>query len=176
MTTSSCTTRRSGSTADPALLLINGLGSQCINYRLEWCERFAAAGFFVIRFDNRDVGLSTGFDDAGTDAPAYAVEDMAGDAVAVLDAANIDRAHVLGVSMGGMIVQRLAIDHADRLRSMTSVMSTTGDADVGHPERRRPRAHRRPGPAGPGGLPAAPDHLASGPGGARPASTRPGSA
>lgn len=122
-----------GFDADPALLLINGLGSQCINYRLEWLERFVAAGFFVIRFDNRDVGLSTGFDDAGTDAPAYAVEDMAGDAVAVLDAANIDRAHVLGLSMGGMIAQLLAIHHADRLRSVTSMMSTTGDADVGLP-------------------------------------------
>ena len=122
-----------GFDADPALLLINGLGSQCINYRVEWLERFVAAGFFVIRFDNRDVGLSTGFDDAGTDAPAYAVEDMAGDAVAVLDAANIDRAHVLGLSMGGMIAQVLAIHHADRLRSVTSMMSTTGDTDVGLP-------------------------------------------
>ena len=55
--------------ADPALLLVNGLGSQCINYRAEWCERFVAAGFFVIRFDNRDVGLSTGFDAAGIEVP-----------------------------------------------------------------------------------------------------------
>ena len=66
-----------GFEADPALLLVNGLGSQCINYRVEWVERFVAAGFFVIRFDNRDVGLSTAFDDAGTAEPAYTVEDMA---------------------------------------------------------------------------------------------------
>lgn len=122
-----------GFDADPALLLVNGLGSQCINYRVEWVERFVAAGFFVIRFDNRDVGLSTGFDDAGTAEPAYTLEDMAGDALAVLDAANIDRAHVLGLSMGGMIVQLLAIHHADRLRSVTSMMSSTSDPDAGLP-------------------------------------------
>ena len=121
-----------GFEADPALLLVNGLGSQCINYRVEWCERFVAAGFFVIRFDNRDVGLSTAFDEAGLTA-AYTVDDMAADAVAVLDAANVDRAHVLGLSMGGMIAQLLAIDHPDRLRSVTSLMSTTGDPDVGLP-------------------------------------------
>jgi len=118
--------------ADPALLLVNGLGSQCINYRAEWCERFVAAGFFVIRFDNRDVGLSTGFDAAGLTV-AYTLEDMAADALAVLDAAQVDRAHVLGLSMGGMIVQQLAIDHSDRLLSVTSMMSTTGDPDVGLP-------------------------------------------
>ena len=122
-----------GFDADPALLLVNGLGSQCINFRVEWVERFVAAGFFVIRFDNRDVGLSTGFDDAGTAAAAYTLEDMADDAVAVLDAADVGRAHVLGLSMGGMIVQLLAIHHADRLRSVTSMMSTTGDPDVGLP-------------------------------------------
>lgn len=121
-----------GFAADPALLLVNGLGSQCINYRVEWCERFVAAGFFVIRFDNRDVGLSTGFDAAGLIA-AYTLEDMAADALAVLDAAQVDRAHVLGLSMGGMIVQELAIAHADRLLSATSMMSTTGDPDVGLP-------------------------------------------
>ncbi len=121
-----------GFAADPALLLVNGLGSQCINYRVEWCERFVAAGFFVIRFDNRDVGLSTGFEAAGLTA-AYVLEDMAADALAVLDAAQVDRAHVLGLSMGGMIVQQLAIDHSDRLLSVTSMMSTTGDPDVGLP-------------------------------------------
>lgn len=121
-----------GFSADPALLLVNGLGSQCINYRAEWCERFVAAGFFVIRFDNRDVGLSTGFDAAGVTV-AYTLEDMAADALAVLDAAQVDRAHVLGLSMGGAIVQRLAIDHPDRLLSVTSMMSTTGDPDVGLP-------------------------------------------
>ena len=99
-----------GARDDPALLLVNGLGSQCINYREEWCEKFASEGFFVIRFDNRDVGLSSKLDDVG-----------------------VDRAHVMGVSMGGMIVQTLAIEHPGRLLSMTSVMSTTGDRDVGNP-------------------------------------------
>ena len=111
------------------LLLVNGLGSQCINYRTEWCELFVAAGFFVIRFDNRDVGMSTKF--TGAELPAYRLTDMAGDALAVLDAAGVERAHVLGLSMGGMIVQTLAIEHPERLRSMTSIMSTTGDPDVG---------------------------------------------
>ena len=121
-----------GFAADPALLLVNGLGSQCINYRVEWCERFVEAGFFVIRFDNRDVGLSTGFEAAGLTA-AYVLEDMAADALAVLDAAQVDRANVLGLSMGGTIVQRLAIDHPERLLSVTSMMSTTSDPDVGLP-------------------------------------------
>ncbi len=118
-----------GDPAAPPLLLVNGLGSQSINFRDEWCDLFVAAGFFVIRFDNRDVGLSTRIE-AG---PQYTLADMAGDALAVLDDAGVSRAHVMGVSMGGMIVQRLAIDHPGRLLSMTSVMSTTGDPDVGQP-------------------------------------------
>jgi pimeloyl-ACP methyl ester carboxylesterase len=124
-----------GFDADPALLLVNGLGSQCINFRSEWCERFAAAGFFVIRFDNRDVGWSTWFDERVSDPAValYTVSDMADDAVAVLDAVGVDRAHVVGFSMGGMIVQTLAIEHPERLRTMTSVMSSTGDRDVGNP-------------------------------------------
>jgi pimeloyl-ACP methyl ester carboxylesterase len=119
-----------GARGDPALLLVNGLGSQCINYHEKWCEKFAAEGFFVIRFDNRDVGLSSKLDDA---AVPYTLSDMAADAVAVLDDMGVDRAHVMGVSMGGMIVQTMAIEHRDRLVSITSVMSTTGDHDVGNP-------------------------------------------
>ena len=116
----------------PALLLINGLGSQCINFKTEWCQMFVDAGFFVIRFDNRDVGLSTKFDGAEGDPP-YTVEDMAADAIAVLDDAGVSRGHVVGFSMGGMIVQKLAIAHPGRFLSATSVMSTTGDPDVGNP-------------------------------------------
>jgi pimeloyl-ACP methyl ester carboxylesterase len=122
-----------GDPSDPALLLVNGLGSQCINYKEDWCALFAAEGFHVIRFDNRDVGLSTHL---STDAdPPYLLADMARDAIAVLDAVvgSEGRAHVIGLSMGGMIVQQMAIDNADRLLSMTSVMSTTGDPDVGQP-------------------------------------------
>ena len=115
-----------GAAGDPALVLVNGLGSQCINMAVEWCERYVAEGYRVIRLDNRDVGLSTKLEGVG-----YSLSDMADDVVAVLDAEGIRRAHVLGVSMGGMIVQRLAIDHPDRLLSMTSVMSRTGEPGYG---------------------------------------------
>lgn len=108
------------------LLLINGLGSQCINYAPEWCDMFAAKGYAVVRFDNRDVGLSSKL--PGVD---YTLADMAGDGVAVLDAVGAEAAHVMGCSMGGMIVQRLAIDHPDRLLSVTSVMSRTGEPEFG---------------------------------------------
>jgi pimeloyl-ACP methyl ester carboxylesterase len=115
-----------GDPEHPALVLVNGLGSQCINFHTDWCEMFAAEGYRVIRFDNRDVGLSSKLD--GVD---YTVTDMAEDVLAVLDAEGIDRAHVMGLSMGGMIVQRLAIDHPDRLLTMTTVMSRTGEPGYG---------------------------------------------
>jgi pimeloyl-ACP methyl ester carboxylesterase len=133
-----------GRVGDETLLLVNGLGSQCINFDVELCQRFVDRGFFVIRFDNRDVGLSTtldGFTPRLGDVAAavregrapeipYRLGDMAHDAVAVLDALDVDVAHVMGTSMGGMIVQQLAIDHPQRLSSITSIMSTTGDPDV----------------------------------------------
>ena len=110
----------------PTLLLVNGLGSQCTNYSSAWCQMFCDEGYQVVRFDNRDVGLSSKLD-----APDYALTDMADDAVAVLDAVGVSKAHVMGCSMGGMIVQRLAIDHADRLLSVTSVMSRPGEPGFG---------------------------------------------
>ncbi len=115
-----------GDPGDPTLLLINGLGSQCLNYQVEWCQLFCDEGFHVVRFDNRDVGLSTKLE--GTD---YTLTDMADDAVAVLDALGVTKAHVMGCSMGGMIVPRLSIDHPDRVLSLTSVMSRTGEAGYG---------------------------------------------
>jgi pimeloyl-ACP methyl ester carboxylesterase len=132
--------------ADP-LLLVSGLGDQSIGWDDEWCERWAAAGFFLIRFDNRDTGLSTHFDGAPADLDGllatladgrtpvlvYTLGDMADDCCAVLDAAGVTRAHVLGISLGGFVVQRMAIDHPERMLSMTSVMSSTGDPDVGWP-------------------------------------------
>ena len=134
-----------GRSSDSPLLLISGLGSQCINYREEMCERLAAGGYFVIRFDNRDVGLSSKMDDRkmiagakGVGAP-YLLSDMARDGLAVLDALGIERAHVLGASLGGMIAQTMAIEHAERLRTLTSFMSTTGDPGVG---RSSPQAHQ----------------------------------
>jgi pimeloyl-ACP methyl ester carboxylesterase len=134
-----------GERGKETLLLVNGLGSQCINFDVALIQKFVDRGFFVVRYDNRDVGLSTKLDDftprladvakamrsgQRADVP-YRLSDMAGDAVAVLDALEVARAHVMGVSMGGMIVQQLAIDHPQRLRSMTSIMSTTGDPEVG---------------------------------------------
>ncbi len=122
-----------GDRAHPTLLMVNGLGSQSINYADDWCALFAARGLYVIRFDNRDVGLSTSFADApvGERGNAYTLSDMAADGMAVLDAEGIDRAHVMGLSMGGMIVQTMAIEHPDRLLSATSVMSRTGEAGYG---------------------------------------------
>ncbi len=127
-----------GSRNHPALLLINGLGSQCINYRTNWCEMFAAGGLYVIRFDNRDVGLSTHFTKAptGEQRPRYQLEDMAADCIAVLDAEGLDTAHIMGLSMGGMIAQTVAIDHPERLLSLTSVMSTSGEDGYGTPSPR----------------------------------------
>ncbi len=115
-----------GDPADPVLLLVNGFGSQCINFKQEWCERFVAEGFHVVRFDNRDVGLST----HTKDMPEYRLGDMADDGFAVLDAVGADKAHIAGWSMGGMIVQSMAIARPERLLSMTSVMSSPG-GDVG---------------------------------------------
>ncbi len=136
-----------GGRNDPTLVLVNGLGSQCINYRTEWCQRFVASGFHVVRMDNRDVGLSTHFTDVAPDVAGvvaaiadhepvdvpYTLTDMAADVIAVLDALGVDRAHVMGLSMGGMIVQTLAIEHPERLRSITSVMSNTGEPEYGQP-------------------------------------------
>jgi len=115
-----------GDPADPTLVLVNGLGSQCINYADAWCEKFAAEGYQVVRLDNRDTGLSSKLEGV-----EYSLADMANDVVAVLDALGVDRDHVMGLSMGGAIVQRLAIDHPDRLLSMTSVMSATGEPEYG---------------------------------------------
>jgi len=111
-----------GPDGSPVLLLVNGLGSQCINFKTELCELFVSEGFRVVRFDNRDVGLSTHLEDDAR----YTIDDMAGDAFAVLDAVGAERAHVAGWSMGGMIVQAMAISHPERILSMTSVMSAPG--------------------------------------------------
>ncbi len=127
------------------LLLLNGLGSQLNSYLPEFCARFVDAGFRTIRFDNREVGLSSKTEGpppnmkkviAATRAREsaglpYGLPDMANDAIAVLDAAGAEAAHVWGMSMGGMIVQQMAVDHPERVLSLTSVMSTTGNPKVG---------------------------------------------
>ena len=133
-----------GSPTDPVLLLVMGLSMQLIGWEPELCERIADRGFHVIRFDNRDVGLSTHFDtapvpDVGAvltgDATSvrYLLADLADDAAGLLKALDIDAAHVVGVSMGGMIVQEMLLHHADRLLTACSIMSTTGAPDVGQP-------------------------------------------
>ena len=109
-----------------AVLLINGLGSQMTRWPAEFCTGLAARGFRPIRFDNRDVGLSNWC----ADEDRYTLADMARDGMAVLDAAGVSRAHVAGVSLGGMIAQRIAIDHPQRTLSLTSIMSATGDPQV----------------------------------------------
>ncbi len=105
-----------------AVLLVSGLGSQMTRWPVEFCERLAARGFRVTRFDNRDTGKSTWFQPGDS----YSLSDMAADGMAVLDAAKVTKAHIVGVSMGGMIAQRIAINHPDRTLSLTSIMSATG--------------------------------------------------
>ena len=109
------------------LLLIAGLGAQLISWHEPLCETLADRGLRVIRFDNRDSGLSTHMDEA------YSLEDMAGDAAGLLDVLGIDSAHVVGISMGGMIAQALAYEHPERVRSLVSLMSTTGEGAVSRP-------------------------------------------
>jgi pimeloyl-ACP methyl ester carboxylesterase len=134
-----------GSASDPALLLVMGLGAQMTLWDEDFCSSLAGNGFHVIRFDNRDVGLSTKFEAAGApdmakvmtgDASAapYTLWDMADDAVGLLDHLGIAKAHIVGASMGGMIVQAMAIRHPDRLLSLTSIMSTSGNPTVGQPK------------------------------------------
>ena len=123
--------------------MVMGLGSQMINWPEELCERLAAAGLRVIRFDNRDAGRSTVLGEvpapefrrvaAGEAEPPYPLSDMAADAVGLLDQLGVERAHLVGASLGGMIAQRVAIDHPDRVLSLASIMSTTGERSVGLP-------------------------------------------
>ena len=135
-----------GSADDPALLLIMGFTAQLISWDERFCRRLADGGRYVIRFDNRDCGLSTTLDGvevdlgqvigaamAGQPLPEvpYTLSDMAADAVGLLDHLGIERAHVLGASMGGMIAQTVAIEHPARVASLISIMSMTGELEYG---------------------------------------------
>src|SRR4051794_23769513 len=102
-----------------------GLGAQMVGWPDGFCAELGTRGFAVVRFDNRDVGLSTHLDTlpATRRRPAYTLSDMAGDALAVLDAVGRPAAHVVGASLGGMIAQALAVEHPDRVLSLTSIMS-----------------------------------------------------
>ena len=130
------------------LLLVLGLSGQLIDWPAGFVDELVGRGFRVIRFDNRDIGLSTEFTAvppttgqlaaallARRTLPAeYRISDMAADATGLLDALGIDRAHIAGMSMGGMIAQAMAIEHGARVRSLTSIMSTTGSRRVGQPK------------------------------------------
>jgi len=137
-----------GNSADPALLLISGFSAQLTSWHENLCKLFAAQNFHVIRFDNRDCGLSTKLDGVVVDTTAvitaalmeepipevpYTLSHMAADAMGVLDGLGIAQAHVMGASMGGMIAQTVAIEHAHRVLSLTSVMSQPGEPEVGQP-------------------------------------------
>ncbi|MDB5857397.1 MAG: alpha/beta hydrolase [Ramlibacter sp.] len=131
----------SGPPGGPAVLLVMGLGMQLIAWPAEFVEPLVAAGYRVIRFDNRDIGLSDYLDHLGTPnilwesakrrfglpvrAP-YQLHDLAADAIGVLDMLGIEQAHVVGASMGGMVAQRMALAAPQRLRSLTSIMSSSG--------------------------------------------------
>jgi pimeloyl-ACP methyl ester carboxylesterase len=131
-----------GDPTDLPIVLIMGLSAQMTNWPEGFCNLLAEQGYHVIRFDNRDIGLSTYLDDLPpVDLPAvmsgdfatapYRLSDFAADTVGLLDALGITKAHIVGASMGGMIAQQFAIEHPDRLRSLCSIMSTTGDRTVG---------------------------------------------
>jgi pimeloyl-ACP methyl ester carboxylesterase len=124
-----------GAPGDRPLLLVMGLGAQMIAWHPELCAALAAENFFVVRYDNRDVGLSTHLHDApppnlgaarngDVSSASYRLEDMADDAVGLLEALGLHQAHVVGASLGGMITQTMAIMHPERVRSLTSLMST----------------------------------------------------
>ncbi len=153
-----------GSPDDPPLLLVSGLGTQLISWDDGLCALLADAGRSVIRFDNRDAGLSSTFGDDPVDLAAviramasgdmatarslapYTLSDMAQDAMELLDVLGIDRAHVVGASMGGMIAQTMAIEHPDRVRTLTSIMSTTGEPEFGRSTREARKVLLAPAP------------------------------
>jgi pimeloyl-ACP methyl ester carboxylesterase len=153
-----------GDPADPALLLVMGFTAQLTSWDEAFCRMLADRGRFVIRFDNRDVGLSTKFDGVEVDmvgllgalaardyskvpAVPYTLSAFSDDAFGLLDHLGIERAHIAGASMGGMIVQTMAIEHPERVLTMTSIMSTTGNPDVGQAKPEATAALLAPPPA-----------------------------
>ena len=126
----------------PPVLLLMGLGTQMLGWPDGFCSVLAGRGVHVIRFDNRDIGLSSHLTNAPTpdlqavmmgdgSSASYRLSDMAGDVIGLLEALGLDSAHLVGASMGGMIAQTLAIEHPRRVRSLTSIMSSTGERSVG---------------------------------------------
>ncbi|MEV8630871.1 alpha/beta hydrolase [Streptosporangium sp. NPDC051023] len=135
---------RFGDRQAPPVLLVMGAGAQLLAWHEDLCAELVAHGLQVIRFDNRDAGLSSHFPDApapdlpaalagDTSSASYTLSDMAADTVGLLDALGLDSAHIVGASLGGAIGQTIAIEHPGRIRSLTSIMSSTGDRSVGQP-------------------------------------------
>jgi pimeloyl-ACP methyl ester carboxylesterase len=133
-----------GDPSDPAMLLIMGLATQMIGWHDDFCAELAGRGFHVIRFDNRDIGRSTKLSHVPPPttwqivrmdrrAAGYTLEDMADDAVGLLDHLGIEKAHIVGASMGGMIAQHVAFEHPERVLSLVSIMSSTGHRLLGQP-------------------------------------------
>jgi pimeloyl-ACP methyl ester carboxylesterase len=133
-----------GDASDPALLLVMGLGTQMVGWHEDFCRELAGRGFHVIRYDNRDSGRSTHFSDVPPPGPlelatrkiknlAYSLGDLADDGLGLLSHLGIERAHVAGASMGGMIAQTMAARHPERVLSLTSIMSMTGSRRTGNP-------------------------------------------
>lgn len=152
-----------GDRSNPPLLVVNGYTTQMISSPRGYVDLLVDQGLFVIQFDNRDVGLSTKLDGqhvspgavltailAGEPVPSvpYTLSDMAADGIGLLDHLGIDQAHIVGNSMGGMIVQTMAIEHPGRIASVTSVMSSTGDPRVGKPTPEARDALLAPSPPG----------------------------
>jgi pimeloyl-ACP methyl ester carboxylesterase len=155
-----------GSPGDPTVLMVMGFGTQLIGWPRGFCETLAAGGRYVISFDNRDCGLSGKLD--GEQAPMdeilaavgagdferarrlapYTLSDMADDGLGLLSALGIDRAHVVGVSMGGMVAQTMAIEHSQRLLTLTSMMSNTGEPEFGQSKPQALEALLKPSPPG----------------------------
>jgi pimeloyl-ACP methyl ester carboxylesterase len=144
-----------GDPADPALLLIMGLGTQMLGWHEDFCTDLASRGFHVIRYDNRDIGRSTILSSAPVPtlgqimrrdkrAASYTLAEMAADGVGLLDHLGIERAHLVGVSMGGMIAQTIAARRPERVLSLTSIMSSTGSRWRGQPALRTYRQFLRP--------------------------------
>jgi pimeloyl-ACP methyl ester carboxylesterase len=131
-----------GDQKESPLILINGLGAQLVSWPEEFCGKLAEAGHFVVRFDNRDVGLTTKLDDAPVPnlpeaveafrqgkkpQASYLLSNMAADTVGLMESLNVEKAHICGISMGGMIAQTMAIEHPRRCASLVSMESTTGE-------------------------------------------------
>ena len=152
-----------GDPKDPPLLLVMGLSAQMVLWDAAFCRELAGRGFYVVRFDNRDVGQSTKLHGAGVPSilpkllartlglpvtAPYLLSDMAKDVIGLMDGLLFDSAHVVGMSMGGMIAQTLAIEHPTRVRSFVSIGSTVGDRGLPHAKLAAARALLTPPPAG----------------------------